>query len=572
MADGGPHCECIAGFHAVGLTCVRNAALCGDGSVDPGEECDDGNVVGRDGCESDCRFSCHADEECDDRDPCTADSCRATAAGRRCDNTPTAGLPCSDGNPCTEPDTCMLDPGGSARCAGGPNHCACVTTVDCAALEDGDLCNGTLVCIDGVCAVDPATVVMCDPTADTLCARNLCEPTTGRCRMQAGADGRPCDDGDWCTLTDRCEGGECVGSGARCTLACQVCNRASFTCDVAPGYCIVDDACVPEFDAARPDPRARNPENPCQGCRPAVDPVGWSDLPPGVDCNDGVWCNGNETCDGSGTCAAGAPPCPVGGCVGGCDEALDRCVPASSATECRASSGPCNLAERCDGANLTCPPDALRPATYECRPAAGPCDVAETCTGRSADCPSDGFRPATYECRPAAGPCDVAESCTGSSPACPANVSMPDGTPCAFCQTCDAGSCTAFAPLGTDPGSDCPWIDCDAYIYGWMGDTCFRYAAASTANNGMCDGAGGCTGLAQSCVGPGAPIGNGTCESFECRDTSGSSPCRPGALAPSSFAARCYPEGPCFCDSARHACPEGNVCNPPDGRCGLSPP
>jgi len=299
------------------LTCVRNAALCGDGSVDPGEECDDGNVVGRDGCESDCRFSCHADEECDDRDPCTADSCRATAAGRRCDNTPTAGLPCSDGNPCTEPDTCMLDPGGSARCAGGPNHCACVTTVDCAALEDGDLCNGTLVCIDGVCAVDPATVVMCDPTADTLCARNLCEPTTGRCRMQAGADGRPCDDGDWCTLTDRCEGGECVGSGARCTLACQVCNRASFTCDVAPGYCIVDDACVPEFDAARPDPRARNPENPCQGCRPAVDPVGWSDLPPGVDCNDGVWCNGNETCDGSGTCAAGAPPCPVGGCVGG---------------------------------------------------------------------------------------------------------------------------------------------------------------------------------------------------------------------------------------------------------------
>ena len=592
VADGAPHCECIAGFHAVGLTCVSDAPQCGDGWADPGEECDDGNTAPGDGCESNCRFSCHADAECDDEDPCTTDSCGATAAGRRCGHAATAGLPCDDGNPCTEPDTCTLDPGGSAHCAGGPNHCACDTTADCAAFEDGDRCNGTLDCIGRVCAVDPATVVICDRTTDTACARNRCDPATGTCRMQAEADGLPCDDGDWCTLTDTCSGGACAGTGARCTFPCQTCNGTAYTCEVAPGYCIIEGACVADGTAS--------PDSTCRGCNPTANVHGWSALPRGSPCDDDAWCNGRETCDGSGACVAGTPPCPVAGCVAGCDEAGDRCVPASNATECRASSGPCDPAERCDGTSLTCPADALRPTGYECRAAAGPCDVAETCSGTSPACPPDSFRPASYECRAAAGPCDVAdtcsgtssacpadrfqppsyvcriamrpcdaeETCTGSSATCPPDASQPDGTRCAFCRTCVAGSCAGYAPLGSDPGSDCPPIECSGYIYGWSGNSCVRYAGPTT-NNGTCNGTGGCASVVQSCQGTGTAIPNGTCGSSGCRDTSGSSPCYPGASAPSSFGGPCDSSGgPCFCDGTRHECLVGDVCNPPNGGCG----
>src|SRR5262249_51859112 len=51
--------------------------------------------------------------------------------------------------------------------------------------------------------------------------------------------------------------------------------------------------------------------------------------------------------------------------------------------------------------------------------ASGPCDVAETCDGVGNDCPADILRDASSVCRPAQGDCDVAEHCTGSAPSCP---------------------------------------------------------------------------------------------------------------------------------------------------------
>ncbi len=57
---------------------IRKIGPCGDGVVDPGEECDDENNLGGDGCSSDCRNEgCVAlggdtdgDTLCDDQDPC----------------------------------------------------------------------------------------------------------------------------------------------------------------------------------------------------------------------------------------------------------------------------------------------------------------------------------------------------------------------------------------------------------------------------------------------------------------------------------------------------------------------
>jgi cysteine-rich repeat protein len=91
-ADGSP-----CGYPAPGRCrdelCIPYS--CGDGWLDGwrGEECDDGNLAGGDGCEGDCRTTCVAGEPCHEEpdDPCTADSCVALDPpehGRLCRHEP----------------------------------------------------------------------------------------------------------------------------------------------------------------------------------------------------------------------------------------------------------------------------------------------------------------------------------------------------------------------------------------------------------------------------------------------------------------------------------------------------
>jgi cysteine-rich repeat protein len=62
MSDGKPG-ACKAGV------CVSQG--CGDKIKNGTEECDDGNTVAGDGCENDCTWTCKADADCDDKNPCT---------------------------------------------------------------------------------------------------------------------------------------------------------------------------------------------------------------------------------------------------------------------------------------------------------------------------------------------------------------------------------------------------------------------------------------------------------------------------------------------------------------------
>src|SRR5207244_7641728 len=49
-------------------------AICGNGVVEPGEQCDDGNTAGGDCCSSGCQFE---EGACDDGDACTVgDACQ----------------------------------------------------------------------------------------------------------------------------------------------------------------------------------------------------------------------------------------------------------------------------------------------------------------------------------------------------------------------------------------------------------------------------------------------------------------------------------------------------------------
>jgi cysteine-rich repeat protein len=87
-------------------TCHLNEIPCGNGSPDPGEDCDDGNQNYGDGCRPDCTVERCGDmlkdvnELCDDGNTESGDGCRSDCQGKEeCgDSFPDEGELCDDGN------------------------------------------------------------------------------------------------------------------------------------------------------------------------------------------------------------------------------------------------------------------------------------------------------------------------------------------------------------------------------------------------------------------------------------------------------------------------------------------
>ena len=113
VCTSGIRCPTTAECSADGTACIDDA--CGNGVVDPGEVCDDGNNVSGDGCRSDCL----SDETCGnsrlDRD---------TAVPEECDDGPNGSLSCTrncrvvrcgDGE-INGTEECDDGPDGSANC------------------------------------------------------------------------------------------------------------------------------------------------------------------------------------------------------------------------------------------------------------------------------------------------------------------------------------------------------------------------------------------------------------------------------------------------------------------------
>ena len=97
---------------------------------------------------------------------------------------------CDDKNPCTD-DTCQ---GGA--CVHEPNSAAC---------SDNNRCTENEVCKNGTCGV----AVNCDDA--NSCTTDSCEPATGCLHVAlADASATPCDDGNACTAKDVCQAGKCV--------------------------------------------------------------------------------------------------------------------------------------------------------------------------------------------------------------------------------------------------------------------------------------------------------------------------------------------------------------------------
>ena len=246
-----------------------------NGQTDEGAACNDGNPCTADACSTgkcvglpqaatcDDANACTVSDGCldgncagmptvcDDKNGCTVDSCEKT---KGCVYTPSDGGSCDDGDPCTGGDTCK----GGVCLPTAVDICPCASDSDCTAKEDGNLCNGTLYCnkakVPAVCTVNPASVVVCDPKNDTVCAVAACAPSTGKCAPLPQNSGVVCSDSSLCTSGDLCASGTCSGAlvscddGNSCTAdscdpatGCKHSNTTDVCSDNNP--CTLGDSC-----------------------------------------------------------------------------------------------------------------------------------------------------------------------------------------------------------------------------------------------------------------------------------------------------------------------------------------
>ena len=373
---------------------------CGNGIVDPGEQCDLGSDNGSPGscCTGGCLFvaggtTCRAAaDECDLPETCSGSS--ATCPG---DAKKSAGAACtSDGNPCTV-DQCD---GTSNACQHPAGNAGAVCRPAAGACDLAETCTGG----SATCPADAKSTAVCRPAAGVCDLAESCDGSSNDCPADAKSSAVCRPSAGVCDLAESCDGS---------SNDCPADAKSTAVCRASAGVCDLAESCDGSGNDCPPDAKST------VVCRPSA----------------GV-CDLTESCDGS------SNDCPAD---------------AKSTAVCRPVAGVCDVAESCDGSSNDCPADGFQDASVVCRTAAGVCDVAESCTGSGPDCPADGK--STAVCRPAAGECDVADSCNGVSDDCPANAFKPasagctdDGNVCTD-DLCDgAGSCVH--PNNTAPCSD----------------------------------------------------------------------------------------------------------------------
>ncbi len=438
---------------------------CGNGVVEPGEQCDLGVGNGAPGscCLASCQFAtasvvCRAGGGvCDPAETCTGSSATCPANAFASTSTVCRGA----AGVCDAVELCT---GASASCP--------------ADLKSTGVCRAAA----GSCDV----VELCNGVSDT-CSADFIRPSGFACRAAAGV----------CDLAESCDGvspacpadaksvAVCRGASGVCDVA-ESCNGSAndcpadafqpvtVTCRGAAGVCDTAETCTGASGACPADAKSTAV---CRasagGCDPAESCDGSSDAcPADVLATSGTVCRAAAgVCDLAESCSGGSPVCPTD---------------TKSTAVCRASAGICDAAETCNGSANDCPADAFQPTTVTCRGAAGVCDVAEHCSGSTASCPvdfksnalcrasagvcdvaetcdgsndacpADAFQPSTTTCRAAVDQCDVAETCTGSTAACPGNTLQSDGTSCddgAACtvpDVCTAGVCHGNANICGD--------------------------------------------------------------------------------------------------------------------------
>ena len=219
--------ECDDGNAMDGDLCTPAclASVCGDGYLAPGEQCDDGNLMDGDLCTPVCLDPVCGDgylapgEQCDDGNLDGTDACSSTCAFSACgDGVVDGGEECDDGNG-DDTDTCtsqcrlavcgdgFVGPGEECDDGNLETTDSCLTTCLDAACGDGFVHAGVEMCDDGnVDESDECT---------TLCVSPACADgfqSGDETDVDCGGSCDVCQIGQACSSGDDCEGGTCSGS------------------------------------------------------------------------------------------------------------------------------------------------------------------------------------------------------------------------------------------------------------------------------------------------------------------------------------------------------------------------
>ncbi|HEY3359336.1 MAG TPA: DUF4215 domain-containing protein, partial [Polyangia bacterium] len=286
---------------------TSTTARCGDGHVDPGEQCDDGNNVGGDGCSSACQNEIEPrcgdgyldlGEECDDGNNVSGDGCSSgcqletpgcgdgvKSATEECDGADLDGKSCADfgfygGTLACSATTCRLDVTGcTGTCGDGVLNG--VETCDDADFG-GDTCadhgfyGGTLAC-----SADCQTVSF--------------EHCAGECGDGTRNGGETCDGTDFA-------GDTCANHGFyRGTLTCST-DCQTVTTEGCAGYC--GDGTLDDGEGCD-DANNLGGDGCSAACRIELATCGNGTLDAGEECDDG------NKLDGDG-CQSDCTRTPVG--------------------------------------------------------------------------------------------------------------------------------------------------------------------------------------------------------------------------------------------------------------------
>ncbi|MCO4761367.1 MAG: hypothetical protein KC502_07675 [Myxococcales bacterium] len=423
------------------------------------------------------------------------------------------GATCDDGNACTVGDACET---GVCKPATTAPQCKCTQDADCGKFEDGDLCNGTLVCdkTTNQCIVNPKTKVVCKTVDDGPCSHNVCVPKTGKCALTPANVNSACDDAQPCTVADRC------GANGKCLPGNDICqcgpHKPGYSCEdklgdgkVCNGVLWCDKKTMPFKCAPNPNTVVQCKTVDDTACQKSVcnDKTGKCGLSPvaamiGKSCDDGNPCFIETKCQ-NGLCQGGAAK--------SCDDdnacTKDACGKATDCTHVAVDSGPCSDGDAC-----------TKDATCSAKKCVGGvaivCDDKNPCTGDACDktkgcvttpltincsdnnactvgdvCKSGTCAPGTVNTCDDSNPCtkdscDKVKGCAHT----PTDAPCSDGKPCTDGDACSKGKCVPGKPKSCDDGNSCTTDACDPKT----GDCTKTTTDGADCNLG--DGTGECIG------------------------------------------------------------------------------
>ena len=328
---------------------------------------------------ADIATGCTSTAACDDKNPCTDDTCGKDGVCVHANNTGD----CTDGNACTSGDVCAAGVcAGTAKKCFDDNPCTtdscdkatgCVFLPNAVTCDDGIACTLADTCIASACVGVPDAATCSDGNA---CTTDTCDVASGKC-VNLNND-ITCTDGDACTTGDVCNGGTCTATTTDCDDK-NVCTIDS--CDGESGNCVHsanNDAVCDDGDPCTTAEYCSNKsclsdgstncndQNDCtlDTCSPAIGCVHTKQSD--TMCNDGNACTFGDWCS-EGTCLAGDPSnCNDDNkCTDdSCNPDNGACVNLANAVTCD-DGDPCTLADTCTQTVCEGTPNSCSQLPYE---------------------------------------------------------------------------------------------------------------------------------------------------------------------------------------------------------------